>query len=81
MGTDSLNLFGYLESFKFSITEGVLWNIYTLFFIFYVFMSLIFVYHWHRYEGTGSFVFVGEVIYFIGSIFLMVIAGMAIAAF
>jgi hypothetical protein len=81
MTSDALNLFKLGGAINFSVTEGVLWNIYTLFFVFYVFMSLIFVYHWHRYEGTGSFLFLGEVIYFIGSIVLMVVAGMAVAAF
>ena len=61
-----LDLFGLAKGFNFSITEGLLWNIYTLFFFFYVFMTLIFVYHWHRYEGNGSLVFVGEVIYLVG---------------
>jgi len=76
--TDIFNLGG---NWSFVITEKVLWNIYTLFFVLYVFMTLIFAYHWHRYERAGSFVFLGEIIYFTGSIVLMVVAGMAVAAF
>lgn len=75
------NLFNLGEGWSLYITEQTLWRFYTVFFVFYVFMTLIFVYHWHRYERHGSLVFVGEIIYFVGSIVLMVVAGMAVAAF
>lgn len=78
---DPLQLLDFWPGFHINLSGDMLWNIFTLFFIFYVFMTLIFVYHWHRYDVGGGLLFVGEVIYFVGSLLLMVTAGMAVSAY
>lgn len=77
----SLSILDFGSDFHLDITQDFLWTVFTLFFMFYVFMTLIFAYHWHRYEVPGGLIFIGEVVYFTGSLLLIVTAGMAVSAF
>ncbi|MEK7120802.1 MAG: hypothetical protein AAB840_01805 [Patescibacteria group bacterium] len=85
MGLESListnPLASTLNLSSIQITENFLWNTFSIFFVFYVFMTLVFVYHWERYDTPGGFLFWGEVLYFAGSLFLIVTAGMAVSAY
>lgn len=65
----------------FQITQSMMWDFFSLFFIVYVFITLIFVYHWQRYETPGSLLFWGQVVYFVGSLLLLITAGMAVSAY
>jgi hypothetical protein len=63
------------------IDADLLWLIFTVVFLLYGLLTLVFAYHWHRYEIPGSWTFVGEIVYFVGSLALIMLAAMAIAAF
>jgi hypothetical protein len=72
---------GIASTFPTAITTDILWFIFTAVFVVYGIMSLIFVYHWNKYEIAAPLLFAGQTVYFAGSLLMLITAGLAIAAF
>lgn len=69
----SNNFIKLISDFVLNNTNNIIWFIFLIIFVFFLIYSLIFIYHWLKYETASSTIWLAMIVYFSVSFICLVL--------